>query len=137
MKLKYQIRPVSLFTTQTRRTPSNFVSRAFKSNSIPNCFASQYKIQARSSVNFEELWNPRLTRRDSWYVCTGFVKGPRVCEGRSNVICKLRDTPIPISIRDSKAGGHTQGRKRRGKERERAVYRVYDSCSTQFTMSPR
>lgn len=65
LKLKYQIRPVSLFTTQTRRTPSNFVSRAFKSNSIPNCFASQYKIQARSSVNFEELWNPRLTRRDS------------------------------------------------------------------------
>lgn len=65
------------------------------------------------------MWNPRLTRRDSWYVCTGFVKGPRVCEGRSNVICKLRDTPIPISIRDSKAGGHTQGWKRRGKERER------------------
>lgn len=71
------------------------------------------------------------------------LKGFAACVGdsyeagtRSNVICKLRDTPIPISIEILKpAGTNTQEEPH---ERASHVYRSYrGSRSTQFTMSPR
>lgn len=77
-----------------------------------NCFAFQYKIQARlTNVNLEncEFHDWLAGDRD---MLSARLKGFAACVGdsheagtRSNVICKLRDTPIPISIEILKPAG--------------------------------
>lgn len=122
LKLKYPLYlSLSLFTSLK---PIEFCLPRANPTLSPNCFASQYKIQARSSVNVGGIVRSTIDFAiDSWY---GFVKGARVWR------------PAERNLQTSRRSDSDSRFQTRRTHTERgAVHRVYDSCSTQFTMSPR